>query len=151
MDVDTIPGFSLDLVTRFVEPGPGDISPTLFRTIKLDRMDRASIFRLDDDYKVYNALSKELKRGWNGKVLNVFLEDPYTDIDTYLMRAIEDGILLVRDRPALIWNSQRVYVYSKYARYYFKHIGEDEIRRLSPRKTEIECVITSSSSSSEGV
>ena len=86
---------------------------------------------------VYNQIKEGLSNGWDGTYLYVVLNRRDKDINTELIRNLEDGILIHATLPPLVWNSQVVIVVTCYPDVHYKLLIGDYERKLSPRSTRL--------------
>ena len=97
--------------------------------------DVAVIYNMDDPDIAY--IKNAIIRGWTGKYLKILLTRRDT-IHIDILYALENGILMVKDREALVWNSQFIFIFSDDAKVPFRWACKHPIRDLSPRETKIE-------------
>jgi hypothetical protein len=98
--------------------------------------DFGSIIGCYNDYDVYQNISNLLSDGWNGKYLIIKIP-PEEDIDCDLLSCLETGLLNLKDRKSLVWNSQRIFIVADNHEIFYRKWLKVEDRNLSPREIRI--------------
>lgn len=124
---------SLDLVTSFISPESSEILNIYKRKFSKDF---GSIISCYNDYDVYQNICNLLADGWSGKYL--IIEIPSNeDIDCDLLTSLETGLLNLKDKKSLVWNSQRIIIVADNHDIFYRKWLKVEDRKLSPREVSI--------------
>ena len=97
------------------------------------------INRLKGKNSLYNDLQTRFDDGWNGIYIYIYLSKYDFHIDLEALRCLEDGLITVKNKPSLVWNSQVIVLVTNYPVDHYRIIENDYIRKLSPRSTSLHC------------
>lgn len=75
--------------------------------------------------------------GWTGRYLCVKLS-PEDCIDKKILREIELGIMFMKGKNALVWNSEIIFILTPNYKDFYNHLRETQWESQSPRSIEIE-------------
>ena len=97
------------------------------------------INRLKSKSSLYIDLQMRFFDGWNGTYIYIYLSKNDSHIDLEALRCLEDGLIIVKNKPSLVWNSQVIVLVTNYPVDHYRIIENDYIRKLSPRSTSLHC------------
>jgi hypothetical protein len=130
------PRMERNMVTRFVNVS---FSPrTMAYLTSLKCTDLTVIRNLTDKDGAYEWVSRALKNGWSGMCLCVYLGEG-SFIDVELLKSLEDGILLHKEKGPLVWNSLNIVIFVPNPEHCYKQVIESNTNaKLSSRVMEME-------------
>lgn len=128
-------GVAASMVTRFVDCRVAAKTSSFLN--KMNYNDLAVIRNMSDTDIVYSSIDRAIHKGWNGMCLCVYLSQG-SQLDTDVLTMVENGILIVKDKPALVWNSLNIFIFVGNAEECYEVAMESEERQLSPRVTQME-------------
>lgn len=129
----------MSFITRFIDSER--ITNTKYFIDRVDDNDKAFIINLMEETFVYESIRDEINRGWSGKYLCIYLTKNNLDeamLDLDLLSSLEDGILMLKDKPAIVWNSQNVFIFTPNPSIFFNYLRNDKSRKISPRAVQME-------------